>query len=575
MSDIEKVFEELCQHPPVRLPRRSPGEQHFVVEDGEDLVNLCRWAREQGYYLCTLIASDERLLEDNAFKLYYVLSAPEEDFLVLEHPLRAAEHPTQYLSIRNVFPAVEPLEREMYDHFGLSPFDQSTENPDGFALHTPYPVDLYPLRRTRPIANLMERLEKMSGKQPAADPRLPEGVLILPVGPIHAGVIEPGHFAFHVAGEVVEELSIRLGYKHKGIEKLFETEYLLEDGWRLAELVSGDSSFAHSLAYCQAVEALAGLEPPDKAIHLRGLFLELERLYNHIADVGALAHDMAFDLVASPMAALREALVQLNQRMTGHRYLRGVNRPGGILLIDWPDLADAEATLSDVVERFLGLSKLVLEMPACRDRAITTGILTQQEAWRLGATGLAARASGWIDHDCRLRHPQGIYAWKSIRQQIEATITPDDEEAVDRRVPVFVSDLQGDVFARMALRVAEVETSTRIVQELIQELQKAGSEERTYLPIDDKLRAVLNYEFGLGYTEGWRGDIFYWVMKGPNQTIFRCKVRDPSLFNWPALSQAVVRKTKEKDEINYWENILADFPLINKSFNLSYSGHDL
>ncbi len=304
------------------------------------------------------------------------------------------------------------------------------------------------------------------------------------------------------------------------------------------------------------------------------MFLELERLYNHIGDVGALVHDMAFDLVASPIAALVEGIVQLNQRLTGQRRLRNVNRPGGIELLQTPDLKDAEDTVCTLTDHFLEFGQFVLEHPPCRERALTTGVLTDQQAKEWGTTGLVRRASGWATHDFRLRHPQLVYRQPVIREAIETTISKDDNQST-RRVPVFESNLKGDVFARLALRIAEVETSANIIRQVLEKLKDFDPSQPWRKPIDDALTKTLNYEFGLGFVEGWRGDIFYWVMKGPANTIFRCKVRGPSHFNWPAMSVAVIRKPKNKGQAGYWENILADFPLINKSFNLSYSEHDL
>jgi Ni,Fe-hydrogenase III large subunit len=204
---------------------------------------------------------------------------------------------------------------------------------------------------------------------------------------------------------------------------------------------------------------------------------------------------------------------------------------------------------------------------------ITTGVLTKEEA--KDATGLVRRASGWDKHDFRLRHPQGIYKHPKVQEMLRATITLESEEHHNRTLPIFPYHLQGDVFARMAMRVAEVETSATIISYLIAKLQALDPTAPTHVPINDRLRETQNLEFGIGYVEGWRGDIFYWVMKGPNNTIFRCQVRDPSLFNWHVFPLVVVRKLKKEDgSSGYWENILADFPLINKSFNLSYAGHD-
>jgi len=580
MAHIHSGIKKTCQKPALELPRRAANELHFVIEDNDDFIRLGEWAKQENYYLCTMVATDERALADHAYKLYYVLSASKENTLViLEQALRSPQYPAQYVSIRRFFPALEGLEQEAHDLFGLSPFDHRMIT--RFMLHAPYPPDLYPLRQNRSLEKLKEKIKNYRRPAAALKPAPPpEGTMFLPVGPIHAGVIEAGHFRFHIAGEVIEDLTIQLGYKHKGVEKLFETCYTLETGCELAERVSGDSSFAHSLAYCQAVEALAGVEPPKLALYWRGLFLELERLYNHIGDVAALVHDMAFDLVSSEIAVWREQVLQLNAKLTGHRLLRGVNRPGGVKFERVPNFKNVPATVNEITEPFLNLCKLVLDMPACRDRTITTGILTKAEAENFGVTGLAARASGLSRHDFRLKHPHGVYAHRqNLIDEISATVMSEDKQSTrqSRKIPVFQEELQGDVYARLALRMAEVETSARLIARLVDDLKQLNASEFLLAePLAGALREIPNFEFGLGFVEGWRGDIFYWLMKGPGNTIFRCKVRDPSLFNWPALRLAVIPKSKtDPAEKGRWENILADFPLINKSFNLSYAGNDL
>ncbi len=573
MTDLHAQIRRIGAQAPIELPRHNPAESHFIIANDDELLAICQWMREQAYYFCTMVVSDERLLEDDSFKIYYTFSSPQSRLIILEYPFNQ-QHPRSYVSIREIFPAVESLEQEAWDLFGLQPHNQPLIAENGFILHKPFPHNLYPLRRTRRQSRLEDRIAKTAVNPAPAPGTLPEGMMILPVGPIHAGVIEAGHFSFHVAGEIIEDLSIQLGYKHKGIEKLFETKFTLATGWELAEKVSGDASFAHSLAYCRAVEALAGVNAPPSAEIWRTLLLELERVYNHIADVGAMLHDISFDVAASEIAVLRETAVRLNQRLTQHRLLRGINRPGGVILPHRPNLADIRQTLDQITPRFFELSRFVMELSYCRERTIATGVLTLDEARAIGATGLAARASGWRTHDFRLRHPHGFYVSPSIQTIIQETITPDGGNP-QRNIPLYTSSLNGDVFSRLILRVAEVETSRQIIFEALDALADSDAAAPTWQPIQQEIQNAPNHEFGLGFTESWRGEIFYWVMKGPNNTIFRCKVRDPSVFNWPALRLAVIRKKVDSRSNHHWENILADFPLINKSFNLSYAGHDL
>ncbi|MCA9930982.1 MAG: NADH-quinone oxidoreductase subunit C, partial [Anaerolineales bacterium] len=517
--DLWQQITELCEKRPLQLPRAAADECHVLVTDDDDLRRICRWAKDAQLYLCTFVVNDERLLESHAYKLYYLFSTPDGQFLILENPLHT-ERPTEYISIRDLFPSVEPMERKAFDLFGIIPLGHM-EGLGRFVLHEQYPPNLHPLRRTRNYKNLAERQAAYEPKRPSLSPLLPAGMMVLPVGPIHAGIIEAGQFPFAVAGEVIEDVPVRLGFKHKGIEKLLESHYSLLTGWELAGKVSGDASFAHSMAYCQAVEAMAAVEIPEAAHAWRAFFLELERIYNHIADVGALAHDMALDLVASELAVLRETAVQLNQQLCGHRYLRGINRPGGVFFAEKPDLSTVTQILIHMQQTFAAFSTLLLEMPACRDRMITTGVLTADDVRRTGATGLAARAAGLLAHDFRLRHPQGVYQRSAVQQMIQAAI-PQENDGSTTNAGVYQTDLKGDVFGRMALRVAEVYSSVQICCSLIDELTDAGHDNLLLTDMNWHLTQTPNYEFGIGYVESWRGDIFYWVMKGPDNTIFRC-----------------------------------------------------
>lgn len=576
MKQLTAVLSEICQKTPVHLPRLEENEIHLIIDNDEDLLTLCHWIKGENYYLCTIVANDERLLESNVFKLYYVFSTPDNVLVICEYPLNR-QQPRQFMSIREIYPSAIPLEREIQDLLGITPIDQSLY-PNGYILHNAFPTNLYPLRRTRPNDVLEIRQKMLPKKEFVPSTPLPEGLMILPVGPIHADIIEAGYFPFLVAGEIVEDVQPRLGYKHRGIEKMMETKFSLLTGWQLAEKVSGDTSFGHSLAYCHAVESLANIIVPETAVLWRTVFLEMERIYNHIADVGALMHDIALDLVASEIALLREAVVQLNKKMTGNRLMRGVNLAGGIDLSPVPDIDPIRETLTLITDRFMQLGNLILELQHCRDRTIGIGVLTRAEIDEIGATGMPARASGKLEQDFRLRHPQGAYKRPFLQELIQQTITSDlelDQDKKTRQTLVYDTDLRGDVFARMALRITEIETSVAIILYTLQTIEQDKSGLLKNSDIASALMKTPNYEFSLGYAEGWRGDIFYWLMKGSNNTIFRCKVRDPSLFNWPALRLATICKPNEQEQESRLENILADFPIINKSFNLSYAGQDL
>lgn len=280
--------------------------------------------------------------------------------------------------------------------------------------------------------------------------------------------------------------------------------------------------------------------------------------------------------------------------LSGHRLLRGVNHPGGVTVAHPEQVAHASREAAEIAAQFLGwVDKHILSNAVCRNRYLATGVLTRAEAQAIGATGLPARASGLWQHDFRLCHPYGAYALHGLgdqlRRLVNETFIAADGDALpsqsSRRVPVYHDDLAGDVFARLLVRAAEIETSAKIIERLGQELQEAqtaaASAPTNIADFSGFLQEIDNFEIGLGYVEGWRGDIFYFVMTGPGNTIFRCQPRDPSLYNWPALRLAVIRKQqagqaggRKASGPAYWENTLADFPLINMSFNLSYAGND-
>ncbi len=560
---------QLCGQAGLLLQPPAPNQLYARVSDPHALQKLSQQLAAQNFYLVTLVATDERRLADNCFKLTYLFSHPTQDlFLFVEHPLEK----DTYASLYHDFRAADPFEHQLADLMGLYPqADRARRIHPGSWLHECYPSDLYPLRRDRSSDDIQHNIQRHRQQPPPAAPPPPDGEWLLPVGPIHAGVIEPGRFLFRLAGEIVEELDIRLGYTHKGLERLFQAKHTLADGWRLAEHVSGDSAFAHSLAYCRAAEALAGARPPEQAQLLRGLFLELERITNHVGDCGALAHDVAYDVAASELSALREHLLRLNQQIAAHRLLRGLNRPGGLILPAPLDAATVQQSITDITAQFASLARDLTHLPPFRDRLQWTGILTRQQALQLGASGLIARASG-LQRDFRLQHPVGIYKNSALRQLLQAALLPDDDSIPTRQTSA------GDALARFLIRVREVENSAKIIAYILGQLNT----QQTHFVTPIEFQRAPNYEFGLGYAASWRGDVIYWLMKDKFGRIFRCQARDPSMLNWPALQAAVEPHQLDHDYIRRYkppqksaESIVPDFPIINKSFNLSYSGNDL
>jgi Ni,Fe-hydrogenase III large subunit len=359
-----------------------------------------------------------------------------------------------------------------------------------------------------------------------------EGVFQVPVGPVHAGIIEPGHFLFSVAGEPVLYLQLRLFYVHKGTEKLFES-LPLAHGVRLAESVSGDSGFAHATAFCHAVERAAGVPAPPRARVLRSVCLELERLYNHIADIGAICTDVAFVTANMHAMRLKERILAVNERLTGNRLLRGMACLGGVRF-DWgaDQLLALAALTAGLRPEFDSLVGMIDGSSSTLDRLETTGILKPEVARDLGIVGIAGRASGF-DHDLRRDFPHAAY------------------DQVLFKVPVYQV---GDVKHRLQVRVDEVRESLSLIDQLTAALPEGS--------VRAEVGNVPAGQVALGYVEGWRGEIFHWIRTVPGNRLARCKVKDPSLQNWPALSEAILG------------NIVPDFPVVNKSFNLSYSGTD-
>ncbi|MFI7110279.1 NADH-quinone oxidoreductase subunit C [Nonomuraea sp. NPDC050227] len=414
------------------------------------------------------------------------------------------------------FPAGR-FEREIRDLYGITPLDHPL--PCRLVRHHHWPRGWYPMRDD---AGPPPAFGDSEGPYPFVTVE-GQGVYEIPVGPVHAGLIEPGHFRFSVVGETIIKLKARLWFVHKGIEKLFEGRHPA-DGLQLAERVSGDTSVGHALAYCLAVEEATGAPADARAQQARAVLLELERLYNHVTDLGALCNDVAFPILHAHAGRIREQLLRLNAEVTGHRLLRGAVRLGGARLRGFPDPDMLHAIGADVAE----LTELALGHSVVADRFTGTAILSAEAARDLGTLGYVARASG-LDLDARRRHPFTDLG----------DFTPAHRTG-------------GDVMARFQIRAEEIATSIALITHLV---------ETPAAP--DASPSLERCSSGVGLVEGWRGTIAHRVELAPDQTISRLKIVDPSFFNWPALPVALDSA------------IVPDFPLVNKSFNLSYAGNDL
>jgi Ni,Fe-hydrogenase III large subunit len=440
--------------------------------------------------------------------------------------LHLTDASVRYHGLEDLFPAASRMQRAVADLCGLRATDPDTRP---WLRHASWPPDFRPLidpqPPTQPTQAAVDAYDfvRVDG----------EGVHEIPVGPVHAGIIEPGHFRFSVVGEKVLKLEERLGYVHKGIERRF-TELPILDGHRLAARVSGDSAVAFSWAYCQALEGMSNTEIPARAAWLRALALELERVANHLGDLGALGNDAGFAFGLAQFSRLKEQVLRATQESLGARYLMGFVVPGGSH-VDIKDSAARAlgARVREVAAEAQLLRTIYDEHEGVRDRFNGAGAVAPGLATRLGLTGLAGRASGQA-FDLRSDLPCAPYT---------------------ELAPTKAGRSEGDVAARVAVRFDELQESCRLIQRILDTLPVGPHITSARLPEDGAI--------GIGLIEGWRGPVMIALEAGTAGAIRRCHPHDPSWQNWPVVEHAIIG------------NIVPDFPLINKSFNLSYSGHDL
>ncbi|MDE1869972.1 MAG: hydrogenase large subunit [Candidatus Micrarchaeota archaeon] len=359
----------------------------------------------------------------------------------------------------------------------------------------------------------------------------------IPVGPVHAGIIEPGHFRFHVIGEKINKLEVRLSYLHKGIESLAQNRDA-ESLFPLIEQISGDESVANSVAYAQAIEVASGIEVPSRANSLRLILLEMERVYNHLADLGGMSMDIGYYASSSQFLILREESMRLNESIFGNRFLRGMILVGGVSRnISVEKLQQLKSALAIFLKSFSDVEALTMTSSTFLDRVFTTGRVFPQTAMDLSLVGPTARACG-ISCDLRKHFPYSGY--KSI---------PVVESLAD----------DGDVLARFLVKFKEVLESIRLIRLAASEISSGPIS----ADASRKIAKVKSGAFGIGACEASRGGCTFLVQFGKKGRIANLSIRTASFRNWRAIEKAVK------------SNIIADFPLINKSFNLSYSGADL
>lgn len=451
-----------------------------------------------------------------------------KEYLIIRSEL--PENNPEFPSLTKSYLPAYRFERQIQSLMGVTPTGHPDMRP--WIKFEDWPQDVFPLRKT---FDASKPLPRVKGEYQWATAE-GEGVYEIPVGPVHAGIIEPGHFRFQAVGEMVVNLEERLGYVHKGIEKKFES-LSWKEGVRLAGRVSGDTTVAHSIAYSIAVESMTDCKVPERAHWMRALFLERERIANHLGDIGAICNDAAFAFMLYQFSRLRELLVRTNHKLFGHRFIMDRVIPGGVTVdIDDKGKKDILSELKIVSRDFEKLVVIYDENPSLEDRVIGTGLLKPKRARELCVVGIVARASG-MNLDCRLFNPFPPY---------------DRYDRLELDVPVKVT---GDVNARVLVRIEEIRESIRLICYMLENIPDG--------PISTDINMPLPDTAGFSAVEGWRGEIIYWLQAGPEGGINRCMVRDPSSVNWLGLERAITG------------NIVPDFPLCNKSFNQSYSGHDL
>ena len=492
--------------------------------------------REQGGRLLALWAGNAIKMEaahagPAGARAVFVAYVTIDGVFWLELPLVMAEGVCRYPDLVSAFPAAGRMQRAAADLSGVVATGGSDQRP--WLNHGAWAKDYYPLLQDprclpQPVPGALTdyAFVRVEG----------DGVHEIPVGPVHAGIIEPGHFRFSIVGEKVLRLEERLGYTHKGIEQRM-TQLAPLEAHRLAGRVSGDTTVAYAWAYCMALEAATHTTIPPRAAWLRALMLERERIAAHLGDLGALGNDAAFAFALAQFSRLREDWVRGSKAAFGHRFMMDCVVPGGVLhdleaaQVE-PMLACCDAVESDV-RRLRGIFDAHAGL---QDRFLTTGRVLPALASQLGLTGLAGRASSqsW---DLRCDHP----------------FVPYDQLAVN-----MATHHNGDVAARVALRFDEVLESLRLIRRMLAEMPDGT--------VHSEVALGAQSARGAGWVEGWRGEIFVALeLSGAveGHRIERCHLHDPSWQNWPVLEHAILG------------NIVPDFPLINKSFNLSYAGQDL
>jgi formate hydrogenlyase subunit 5 len=514
-EEIIKLFGQ------VSITEGKNNEFFLSIADSE-LQKFIKTLAENYFELISLFCAEN--FAADGFTLFYIFERSGcEEILVLLTDLKGNEA----VSVAKTYPSACWYQREITDGFGIR--FQGAFDTRRLFLHETYPQNFHPLLKSFKNGKI-ETIPASSQENYTFKEVQGEGVYQIPVGPVHAGIIEPGHFRFNVIGETIFNLEVRLFYKHRGLEKLAEGKNPC-DCVKLAETISGDETVANAVAYCITVEKVCDVSLPKRALQLRTILLELERIYSHLGDLAGMCVDVAYPVGASPFFILREEVFRQNEALTGSRFMKGIVAVGGLTKdIPHEALRSLSCYLVPFQERFNVATRVDSTYFSVIDRFETTGIVETQLLEPLHITGPIARASG-TTYDTRIDHPYGLYKELDLKARTQPN---------------------GDVYARFNLKAQEVQDSLRIIQGLIGQL-KSSAVSVSFQTKDG---------YALSVVEAPRGQNVHWLHIR-NGLVERYKVRTASFCNWQAIEHAVLG------------NIVPDFPLINKSMNLSYAGTDM
>ncbi len=501
-------------------------EEYYYQMNQEIFLSLLDQLKENRFELLSLVCIENFNDKQGISLLYFFEVEGYQNLFSIIVPINK----NSMVSIGMHYPSASWYEREIKDGFGITFLNAFDDR--GLLLHEIFYDNFHPLRKEFINSPIETKTSIKKEDEYKFNTITGEGIYQIPVGPVHAGIIEPGHFRFSVIGETIFNLEIRLFYKHRGIEKLAEGKNPLEI-LKIAESISGDETVANVIGYCMAVEKIAKIKVPNRGWQLRTILLELERIYSFLSDLAGMIVDVAYPTGASDFFIMREEIFQWNHELTRSRFMKGIVTIGGLER----DISDSillklKEYLLDLSKKFEKSIKRVLSLTTVIDRFVTTGIVKEHLIIPLHLTGPVARSVNNLKIDERKKHPYGYY--KNMEFEL-------------------VSDSDGDVMARFNVKQKEVVESTKKIIYLIENLQEG--------PIKGNMTTIED-GFASSIVESARGQNFSFIYI-KNGKIDRYKVRTASFCNWQAIQHAVLG------------NIVPDFPLINKSFNLSYAGTDL